>query len=426
MAKVTLKTLQSSLEDVRQHLPIRRILRNGFGVLLSLQFLTILAIEVADKLRRRKFTQTQFPHHLDMEEIPVGENCLKLYDYGENLYNDMFEAIEKAQKSIYIESYIWKDDEVGRKFRNLLAKRGSEGIEVYVIFDGFGNLVVPRAFKQFPKQIHTLEFQPIRRPWHVADPRRYSLDHRKLLIVDGEIGFIGGYNIGSAYATKWRDTHLRINGPATAQLAHSFIEFWNSSSRKKNWIKQRFPRNFDALMGIRGNDALRLVFPIRDMYLNAINQAEKRILLTNAYFVPDRSIIEALKAAAQRGVEVCILVPGVSNHIVVDWLTRGYFEELLLAGVKILRYRHAMLHAKTCTIDDAWTTIGTANIDRLSSLGNYEINLEIYSKELAQKMSDIFECDIKDVDDLKLKDWLKRPWYQRFSEWILAPLRYTL
>jgi cardiolipin synthase len=161
------------------------------------------------------------------------------------------------------------------------------------------------------------------------------------------------------------------------------------------------------------------------MYIEAIDKAERSIQLSNAYFVPDRVLLGALKAAAKRGVNVEILVPWISNHVVVDWLTRGHFSECLKAGIRVFGY-HNMLHAKTCTIDGEWSTIGTANLDRLSSVGNYEINVEVYSKKLAQQMEELFECDKSNSFELRLEQWLKRPWYAMLSEKILSPLRALL
>ena len=167
---------------------------------------------------------------------------------------------------------------------------------------------------------------------------------------------------------------------------------------------------------------MRLTFPIRDMYIEAIDRAEHSIRLTNAYFVPDHMLLEALRAAAGRGVDVQVLVPWISNHVVVDWLTRGYFTECLKAGIRVFGYRR-MLHAKTCTIDGQWSTIGTANLDRLSSVGNYEINAEIYSEALARQMEELFTCDIGNADELTSERWFGRPWYARLGELILSPLR---
>ncbi|QBD83041.1 phosphatidylserine/phosphatidylglycerophosphate/cardiolipin synthase family protein [Ktedonosporobacter rubrisoli] len=401
------------------------LVRSIIGVIFVLQAITIAVLVAISSLRKRRKQVCGFPYP-NLEEVQVGENALQVYGYGKDLYAAMLEAIDGARESIYLESFIWKDDEIGQKFKAHLAKKADEGVDVHVIFDSFGNLVVPRAFKTFPKNIHVLEYQSFYQFWHILDPRRYSLDHRKLLVIDGSIGFIGGFNIGSLYETTWRDTHLRIRGPAAADLAHSFIDFWNRFGASADEITQRYPRRFDPLINLRGNDALRLTFPIRDMYIEAIDRAEHTILLSNAYFVPDHVLLEALKAAAARGVDVRILVPWNSNHVIADWISHGYFSSCLQAGIRIFGYRHTMLHAKTCTIDDRWSTIGTANLDRLSSIGNYEINIEIYSPELAHQMRALFECDTADEIELAEEEWHRRSWYAKFSERILAPLRFMI
>ncbi len=391
------------------------------GLLIALESVTVLILQLITAHRRRKEQKGGFPHpHLS--EVQVGENVLEVYDYGRDLYDAMLAAIDDAQNSIYLETYIWKGDAVGQEFKEHLARKAAQGVDVYVVFDRFANTVVPHDFKVFPKSINVLQYQSIRRPWHVFDPRRYALDHRKLLVVDGYRSFIGGYNLGNLYATAWRDTHLRIEGPASADLAQSFIDFWNQHHPKHRHITRHYRRRFNPLINVRGTSALRLMFPIRDMYIEAIDRAEHSIRLTNAYFVPDHVLLDALKDAAGRGVAVQVLVPWVSNHVVVDWLTRGYFTECLKARVRIFGYRH-MLHAKTCTIDVQWSTIGTANLDRLSSIGNYEINVEVYSKKLAHQMEELFKCDITNAFELTLEEWMKRPWYMKLSECILYPLR---
>ena len=308
-----------------------------------------------------------------------------------------------------------------------LARKAEEGVAVYVIFDRFGNLVVPRAFKSsFAASIHVLEYSSIRRPWHLLDPRRYALDHRKLLIVDGKISFIGGYNIGSVYASEWRDTHMSLRGPAAAELAMSFIAFWNRFCKAEERITQQYHRSIDSRVVVSQNEAMRLSFPIRDLYIAAIDQAEQFIFLTTAYFVPDRMLLEALKAAARRGVDVRVLVPWVSNHVVVDWIAHSYFTDCLRGGVRIFGYRYTMLHAKTCTIDGQWSTVGTCNLDRLSLVGNYEINLAVYSAEFARQMSALFAEDTAERFELTIEQWKSRSWYNKVSERILAPLRFLM
>lgn len=367
----------------------------------------------------------RFPH-LHLPAIEEGANHLQIYTCGSALYDAMLAAIDGARERIYLESFIWKDDAVGQGFKERLARKAAEGVAVYVIFDGFGNTVVPRAFKTFPAPIHALEYEAIRRPWHLLDPRRYGTNHRKLLVVDGRIGFLGGYNLGSLYRTEWRDTHLGVEGPAAADLAHAFVHFWNAHSPRRDRIRRREPRQFVSAIQLWSNDALRLTFPIRNMYIAALDRAERQILLTNAYFLPDHVLLAALKAAATRGVDVQVMIPWRSNHAVVDWVARGYFETCLRAGIRVFGYQDMMLHAKTCTIDGQWSTIGTANLDRLSAVGNYELNAEIYSEQVARQMTAIFACDRTNTHELTLAKWARRSWRARLSERLLAPLRFLL
>lgn len=397
------------------------------GGLLSLEVIILGLLSLTTTLR--KLQQGKGKHrfpHVDLDEVQVGDNKLQIYSYGQDVYDAMLEAIDGARKCIFLESYIWKDDQLGQMFKDRLTKKAEEGVNVYVIFDGFGNLVVPHEFKVFSPAIHALEYKalrPWRKPWQVFNFERYVLDHRKLLIVDGEIGFIGGYNLGSLYATEWRDTHLRIRGPVAADLGRAFIEFWNRN-RPEDPIDERYGGTFDPFLHIQENDAHQLAFPIRDMYITAIDQAQSTILLSNAYFVPDHILLNALEDAARRGVDVRVLIPWDSNHVTVKWLTNGFLTSCMEAGIHIMGYEKSMLHAKTCMIDDKWVTIGTANLDRLSSLGNYEVNIEIYSKEIAQQMRCLFECDVTNAFELSLDEWQKRPWYARFSELVLTPLRF--
>jgi cardiolipin synthase len=408
-----------------RRVPFWRILLGGLGALFGLQALIITVLLVSSSRRRRRSPDSGFPY-LVLPEMPVGENQLKIFSYGQDLYDAMLSAIDGAKERIYIESFIWKSDSVGQEFKNRLIQRAREGIEVFVLFDSFGNLVVPRKFKVFPPPIQELKYQAIVRPLQILDPRHYALDHRKLLVVDGKIAFIGGYNIGTLYATEWRDTHLRIAGPAAADLGHSFEDFWNQHAPRNKRIRHQYQRHFDPLIQLHGNSAIRLTFPIRDMYIEGVDRAKQHIYVTTAYFIPDHVLLDALKSAAARGVDVQILVPWRSNHVIADWLARGYFTECLKSGIRIFCYKEAMIHAKTCTIDSEWSTIGTANLDRLSSVGNYEINVEIYSRELARHMDALFNCDKTNAKEITLKRWAERSWLAILSERVLAPLRLVM
>ncbi len=398
-----------------------RIVLRALGVLAFLQVGLASAIMIL--ARNRRTGQSQGFPHPTFPEAKAGDNTLQLFSYGRDLYDAMLTAIDGAQESIYLETYIWKDDEIGQAFKEHLAAKAAAGVAVFIVYDRFGNLVVPKAFKQFPPSIHILVYQGVRRPLQLLDPRRYALEHRKVLVVDGKVGFLGGYNLGSLYATQWRDTHLRVEGPAAAHLAAEFVDFWEQHRpTNEHIVPRRYPRRFDPSIVLQSNDAMRLAFPIRDMYISAIDRAEQRIQLSNAYFIPDRVLRASLKAAVRRGVDVQVLLPQVSNHTLADWMARGLFTDLLRAGIRVFGYQ-AMIHAKTCTIDGQWSTIGTANLDRLSALGNYEMTVEIYSSGLAKQMEDLFEKDITNARELTLEEWEARPWYAKLSERILAPAR---
>ncbi len=398
---------------------MRRSAWRGFGALVAAQGVIAGALMMVAWLRRRRQPHG-FPHPT-FPPVVVGDGTVQLYSYGRDLYDAMLAAIDAAQESIYLETFIWKDDAVGQAFKEHLARKAAAGVAVYVIFDRFANLVVPAAFKEFPPAIQTLAYQGFRRPGQLLDPRRYALEHRKVLVVDGRVGFLGGYNLGSLYATQWRDTHLRLEGPTVAHLAAAFADFWRAHGIPDAPVPRRYPRTFDPLLVLHDNDAMQLTFPIRDMYISAIDRAERYIRLTNAYFIPDRALRRALKAAARRGVDVQVLLPWVSNHTLADWMARGHFAELLEGGIRIFGYR-TMLHAKTCTIDGQWSTIGTANLDRLSSVGNYEINVEIYSRALAAQMERLFESDTVNAREVTRTAWQARPWSAKVSERVLAPL----
>src|ERR1700694_1125125 len=247
----------------RRRFSIRRILLQFFGVFIGLQGFIVLILQVISIRRKRHQLQGGFPHQ-DLESVQLGENTLRLYDYGRELFDAMLADIDNAKESIFLETYIWKGDAVGQAFKDHLARKAAEGVDVYVIFDNFANIVVPRTFKVFPSNIHLLRYYAIRSPLHLFDPRRYALDHRKLLIVDGSTGFIGGYNLGATYATRWRDTHLRIQGRATADLAQSFTDFWNLHNHPPRHIHRHYARRFAPLINMRETNAMRLTFPIRD------------------------------------------------------------------------------------------------------------------------------------------------------------------
>jgi cardiolipin synthase len=400
----------------------RRILLWFGGGLVAVQSVIVAILAITAEIRKRRAPPAGFPHERRLIS-EVAENDVRIYTYGQDLYSAMLAAIDGARETIFFETFIWKGDPLGQTFKQRLARKAAEGVRVFVIFDSFANLVVPPRFKRFPASIHTIEYRTLEHVWYVFDPRRYARDHRKLLVVDNEIAFVGGFNIGKLYATEWRDTHLRFRGTAALDLAYAFADFWNNNREQRVAIEPPLARPWPGAIKVHRNDPARLVFPIRGMYLDAIERAQHHIYLTNAYFIPDRVILSALIAAAQRGVDVRVLLPWQSNHITADWLARGYFGRCLRSGMRIYGYQKAMIHAKTATIDGQWSTVGTANLDRLSLAGNYEINVEINDAGFAVEMERVFEIDLTNAFELTLEQWNRRPWYIWTSEKILSPLR---
>lgn len=356
----------------------------------------------------------------------IGESAVQVYTCGEELYAAMLHAIQQAQERIVFETFIWKDDVVGQRFKQELQRATERGVQVYITFDGFANLVVPRRFKRFmpSPNLFVLEYPLLSWPWHPFHLRSYARDHRKLLVVDGRTAFVGGYNIGARYAAQWRDTHVRINGPAAWEVENVFIDFWNAHrGRRLPSLADLGKRDWDPRITVQRNDPQMLIFPIRTAYLEVIDRAQHHIYLTHAYFIPDRTILRALLAAAARGVDVRILLPASSNHALADWLARGYYAQCLAGGIRLFLYQGTMIHAKTATIDGIWSTIGTANLDRLSLVGNFEVNMEFYDELLAHQMEGMFRKDTLNARELTPGEWQHRSLLARLTELLLLPLR---
>jgi cardiolipin synthase len=399
---------------------LRRVVLAVFGLQLSLA----LGLTLVDAWRRRRRQPQPFARTAPAE-VRIGDSLVKTYTYGQDLYDDMLAAITDAKRQILFESFIWKADAVGLQFKQALSEAAGRGVEVYVTYDAWANLVVSPRFKRFGPRLRVLAYPAYNAGWRFFDLRRYGRDHRKILVVDDHVGFVGGYNIGEAYATQWRDTHVRITGPGVFDLKRAFADFWNLNRRARHGARPLLLEttpDWEPRIRVHRNVPRLWMFPIRAMYMEAINRASDHIWMTHAYFIPDTDFVDALKAAAMRGVDVRLLVPATSNHVVADWLSRGYYGELLAAGVRIFRYT-GMVHAKTSTIDGRWSTVGTANIDRLSMTGNYEINIEFVDPAFASEMERIFRTDLSESVELTPETWKARGVHRKFTELVLAPLR---
>lgn len=403
----------------------RSLLKRGLIGMLYAQIAVIVSLMTTSAIRKRLRGNHAKPFPVTPPTTTaIGvDNTATTFTYGEDLFADMLAAIGAAKHRILFETFIWKGDSVGKEFKQALIDAADRGVEVYVIYDGFANLVVSPQFLKFPPTIRVLRYPVFSVGMLWLSFRRFGRDHRKILVVDGEIGYVGGYNIGKAYATKWRDTHIKIEGASVWDLDNAFVDFWNLRHDNAGKLTEHGMSSWDSHIRAHRNVPQQLIFPIRGMYLEAIDRAQKHILITQAYFIPDRDILRALLDAAARGVTVKILVPEISNHVVADWLSRGFYSTLLDGGVQILLYEDWMVHAKTATIDGRWSTIGTANIDRLSLTGNYEINLEILDDDVAAHMEVVFAKDCGNAHELTPEKWHSRPWVAKACELILAPLR---
>ena len=402
---------------------MRRAVQYGVGLFLATQAATVIGLTIIDHYRRHERRHVAFPSR-PPTDVSLGDlGDVTVYTKGNDLFDDMIAAIDAAENRVLFETYIWKGDRVGRRFVDALTRAADRGVTVCVVYDVFANLVVQRSFFDLDPRIHVLRHHPMAglRGTLVRLP---GLNHRKMLVTDGETAFVGGYNIGSLYATRWRDTHLRLDGPGAADLENAFVDYWNQAKpRSLPALPQPTTRGWDPSLRVVRNVPTVGVYPIRYMYLEAIDRARDHIYLTHAYLIPDDDLMYALTDACHRGVDVRIIVPAESNHVVADWLSRGFYHSLLKNGVRLFLYQDAMVHAKTATIDGEWSTVGTANLDRLSLTGNYELNLEVVNPDLASTLEQVFEMDLGNCVELTLSTWGHRPLAAKVSETILVPLR---
>lgn len=400
---------------------LRRVVpRISVGLLLT-QIGVMIGLTGWESWRKKHRRLRRFPC-TPARPILMGQDEVTVYTYGEDLYRDMLTAIDSAERVVLFETFIWKGDEIGERFKAALGRAAARGVEVNVIWDGFANLVVPRSFFRMPEGVRALRHPSFPKPWA---PKSWGRDHRKILVVDGHIGFIGGYNIGGLYATQWRDTHARIVGPGAAELENAFVDFWNQNADRHRLpiLEHSGPRRWFSPLRVHRNQPRIQVYPIRNMYLEGIDRATDRIWLTHAYLIPDDDLVWALKTAVKRGVDVRIIVPAQSNHAVADLLSRGFYADLLDAGIRLFLYQGAMVHSKTAVIDGAWATIGTANLDRLSLWGNYEVNLEITDEDVARHMEEVFRIDEGNTVELTADTWHRRSWLKKCTEALLSPWR---
>lgn len=392
----------------------------GTAVLAALPALTV------DLVRRRGRRDRESPQPGTFNTT-VGDSELTVYTDGRTLYDDMIEAIDAARDIVIIENYLWKNDEDGLRFIRAFNAAADRGVDVYVIYDGVGNMVVPNSFyRNFSDKVRVARLPMVSHKLLTAPVRTTGVNHSKILVVDDNVGFVGGYNIGTLFADKWRDTHIRQVGVNNWGLRNAVTRVWNQKWARGGEIPWTAPDAWDTRIRVVANLPVQLVYPIRTMHLTAIERACDRIWITSPYFIPDQQILQALYRAADRGVDVRLMVPKESNHMIADWVSRGFYGELLEHGITLHLYTSTMIHSKTSTIDGKWSTVGTANIDRLSLSFNYETNLEITDDGFAALMEEIFEADAEHCETVSSASWRDEHPMAKVAEIALRPLRKVL
>jgi cardiolipin synthase A/B len=421
-------------------------LEGARGVLTAARSKAILEV-----LKSRGTQTNIFDRHLALEEAIVGSplttgNQVKLLQDGPATYRAMLAAIADARDHINMETYILDDDEVGEQFMRALLDKRQQGVQVNLIRDSVGTLNTPAAFfsRLTDGGIRLLEFNPVNPLLARAGWNLNQRDHRKLLIVDGRIAFLGGINISGVYSggsvkrpsrpapsgkVAWRDTDLQLQGPVVAELQKLFLATWAKQNGPPLSDAVFFPSPVSAgqhvvrAIGSSPSDPFSLIYAT---LLSAIGNAETSVHLTNAYFAPDPQLLAALAAAAARGAAVKLILPSQTDSWLIFHVGRSYYQQLLEAGVKIYERQGVILHSKTALIDGVWATIGSTNLDWRSFLHNEELNAVILGADFGQQVQAMFDKDLADSDEITLAQWQGRALHWRIKERLSRVWEYWL
>lgn len=375
--------------------------------------------------------QKPFFNHLEQSimrigfknELPaeMGYNQLKIYSNGQDKFDDLFQDLKNAKKFIHANYYIINDDQLGNKFMRILAKKAEEGVEVRLLYDKMGCRDLSRytIFNLEDAGAEVVSFAPF-----VLDINYRN--HRKNLIIDGEIGYLGGINIGDEYLGfsdrfgEWRDTHLRIQGESVKSQQYRFLLDWKFASGSDLLEEEKyFPKNItkgDAAIQIVSSGPDSREAEIKAMFLKMIYEAEKTIYIQTPYFIPDQSVLEALIIASRSGVDVKIMIPDRGDHPFVYAANNSFVGQLLDAGARCYRYTKGFLHSKTICIDSRVLSIGTTNMDVRSFKLNFEINAFIYSEEKASYHDNLFKDDLKFSSEITKEEFKNRGWTMKLRE----------
>ena len=361
-------------------------------------------------------------------------NSTEIYSNGRETYSAIIRALRNAEKQIHLEYFIIKDDKIGNIIRKILIEKASEGLEVRLIYDSVGCWRLSKNYLESLKKsgAEVMEFFPVIFP--VLSRELNYRNHRKIVVVDGKVGFVGGMNIGDEYLGNdprlgyWSDTHMRIEGEGVYLLQNIFLKDWEFVSGQYLEGIDYYPK-----IDYRGNELLQISSSgpdsdwesIQQAYFTMITAAKSRIWIMTPYLVPDKSLGVALKTAALSGLDVRIIMPSKPDHFTVYWASRGNVEDLLEAGVKIYTYEKGFMHSKVFIVDDTVASVGTANLDIRSLEINFEVNAFIYDRKTVKKLERDFQGDIGESKEIQLEEHRKRGLGVKFLEAygrLLSPL----
>ncbi|QHT64062.1 cardiolipin synthase [Paenibacillus lycopersici] len=354
-------------------------------------------------------------------------NHVDIYTNGPDKFEALFADIARATHHIHLMYYIVHNDDIGRRLVEALTEKAKQGVKVRFLVDDIGSSMLKREFFQSLVQAggEVTYFFPSKIPY--LNIRVNYRNHRKLAIIDGQIGYIGGFNVGDEYMGRnkrfgfWRDTHLRITGYAVLQMQANYMMDWNlaspvSFSREVLGLFPPAANTGSTGIQIVSSGPDQTLEQIKNAYIKMIFAAKKSIYMQTPYFIPDESVLNALKLAVLSGIDVRIMLPGKPDHKMVYWATFSYLGELLEEGMKCYLYEKGFLHAKAIVVDGSVASVGTANVDIRSFKLNFEVNAILYDTETASRLQRIFEDDMKDCTELTYEQYQRRSRMQRFRE----------
>ena len=361
------------------------------------------------------------------DAIITENNDVEIFVDGQEKFDRLKEDIKNAKHHIHLLYYIFNQDEIGEEIMQLLIDKAQEGVEVLVIYDALGSRMTRNSFWN---KLHEAGGQSVAFFGYTLGFINWRINyrnHRKIVVIDGEIGYVGGFNVGDEYLGKgplgaWRDTHIRIAGDAVYSLQSRFLVDWNAAvkeEKRREFIPEYFP-----LTETKGENTMQIVSTGPDSDVQKIKfglvkmilMAKKSVWIQTPYFIPDESIQEALSIAAMSGVDVRVMIPCKPDHPVVYRATEYYSSQLLKSGVKIYVYQKGFLHAKTMVVDGEMATVGTSNFDMRSFRLNFEVNAFIYNEQFAKQVEEDFVHDLKNCTIANEKYFEKQDRWKRFKQ----------